>query len=226
MHPRTTLNLSLLLLLALNIQPILTNPLPALSPRQTPCAPLTILSARGSSESPGEGRLAAIADILTSTHANSVRRALDYPAKIFPYFPSLVDGINALVNLLNSTLTTCPDSKFVLMGYSQGAHVIGDVLCGGTLTWPVGEGVGEKVAAIIFMADPRHVVGEPYNVGTSTHHGLFPRLSGQCEKYASRMRSYCDAGDPVCDSGFDREVHRRVVEKYKNDAVGFVNGLL
>lgn len=29
------------------------------------------------------------------------------------------------------SVTSCPEAKIVLLGYSQGAHVIGNTLCGG-----------------------------------------------------------------------------------------------
>lgn len=32
--------------------------------------------------------------------------------------------------------------------------------------------IGKKVAALIFMGDPRHVAGLPYNVGNATEPGV------------------------------------------------------
>ncbi|OJD15901.1 hypothetical protein AJ78_03880 [Emergomyces pasteurianus Ep9510] len=209
-----------------------TNPLPIPAPQEqlaaTPCSAITIISARGTTEDPGEGRLATIASDLANGHVNSERIPLDYPAYLFPYSVSLFRGIQELNGLLNTSVSSCPETKVVLLGYSQGAHVIGNTLCGGAFAEQgIDQRVGNKVAAIIFMADPRHVPGKSFNVGSSTRSGLFPRPDSEaCDVYASRMQSYCDSGDPVCDSGFVQEVHRAVVEKYRAEAVAFVNRLL
>jgi acetylxylan esterase len=119
----------------------------------------------------------------------------------------------------------------VLAGYSQGAHIIGDVLGGGgggTLgakTPAIATAIGDKVAAVIQMGDPRHVVGRPYDVGTSRRNGLFPRGADQSlSGYASRIQSYCDNGDTFCDSGLDTAVHRSYTLRYNDAAAGFVLG--
>ncbi|EEH48538.1 uncharacterized protein PADG_04617 [Paracoccidioides brasiliensis Pb18] len=226
------ISMARILLTILNSGLVLTNPLPrpppALVPRFTsPCPAVRIISARGTSEDPGEGRLATVASDIAKGHENSERVPLDYPAELFPYSLSLHQGIRALKSLLNTTVSECPDSKIVVMGYSQGAHVIGNTLCGGTITKAIDTVIGDKVTAIIFMADPRHVPGKPYDVGTATRGGLFARPDSEsCDYFAPRLRAYCDSDDLVCDRGFDREVHRAVVGKYQADAVAFVNGLL
>ncbi|KAL2385551.1 hypothetical protein RJZ90_001291 [Blastomyces dermatitidis] len=215
---------------------VLANPLPIPFPQEqttnASCAAITIIAARGTSEDPGEGRLTTVARDIANGHENSERIALDYPAELFPYSVSLYRGIQALTGLLNTSASSCPETKIVLLGYSQGAHVIGNTLCGGAFAEQgIDQRIADKVSAIIFMADPRHVPGKSFDVGTSTRNGnivqLLPRPDSEsCDEFASRMRSYCDSGDPVCDSGFDREVHRAVVEKYRANAVAFVIGLL
>jgi len=80
------------------------------------------------------------------------------------------------------------------------------------------------VNAIIQMGDPRHVVGQSFDVGTSFRNGLFPRLPSQ--EYSStlqpRIQSFCDFNDPFCDSGFDTTVHLTYLERYQNQAAQFV----
>ena len=109
------------------------------------------------------------------------------------------------------------------------------------------------VAAIIQAGDPRHVVGQPYDVGTSARdgvrclspnslsvfgvhgdHGLrrlfqqiIPRFlpSQNCDAYASRIQSYCDFDDFFCDSGTSLDVHESYA-KYVGDARTFINDML
>ncbi|PGH11548.1 hypothetical protein AJ79_04806 [Helicocarpus griseus UAMH5409] len=228
----TILNIIQTLLLLAHTHFVLPSPLPLPTPQDqepptTSCPAITIISVRGATEYPGEGRLGTLAGDIGNASENTQRIALDYPAELFPYYSSVLSGIRTLTDLLNGSSAACPDTKFVLMGYSEGAHVIGDTLCGGLLTREIDSVIGGKVAAIIFMADPRHVANEPINVGTASRNGLFPRPSfNSCSNYYSRMKSYCDAGDWVCDSGLNRDVHSAVVEKYRAVAVAFVNGLL
>ncbi|PGH07509.1 hypothetical protein GX51_01810 [Blastomyces parvus] len=230
---RTILRIAAVIsLVFVNTLLVFANPFPVPSPQGQPtttsCTAITIITARGTTEDPGEGRLTTVASDIANGHEDSERIALDYPADLFPYSVSLYKGIQALTGLLNTSASSCPETKVVLLGYSQGAHVIGNTLCGGAFAEQgIEPSIKEKVSAIIFMADPRHVAGKSFDAGTATRNGLLPRPDSEsCDEFAPRMRSYCDSGDPVCDSGFDREVHRAVVEKYRADAVAFVNGLL
>ena len=40
--------------------------------------------------------------------------------------------------------------------------------------------------------------------------------------WASKMVSYCDTGDEVCDSGHSAEIHETYVQTYGTDATNFV----
>lgn len=59
----------------------------------------------------------------------------------------------------------------------------------------------KNIVAIIQMGDPTFVPGKSYDVGTSVTRGLFPRSNTACfDQFASRIQSYCDAGDEFCAS--------------------------
>lgn len=66
--------------------------------------------------------------------------------------------------------------------YEHGAQIFDDALCGGG---DPGQGVTSTAATIasynikaaIFMGDPRHTPGAPYNVGTSNAPGVGLHLS-------------------------------------------------
>lgn len=55
----------------------------------------------------------------------------------------------------------------------------------------------------MLFGDPSHTVNSPYAFGNSTGgSGIFHRGNiSACEALGSRLRSYCDAGDPYCDEG-------------------------
>lgn len=47
-----------------------------------------------------------------------------------PYVQSETEGIGNLTELVTEYQSCCPQSKIVLLGYSQGAQVTADFLCG------------------------------------------------------------------------------------------------
>lgn len=73
------------------------------------------------------------------------------------------------------------------------------------------------------MGDPRHTRSETYHIGTAIQNGLFPRTSDQsCERFAAKWRSYCDYGDPFCDSGLLTAVHLAYTVVYGTSAAAWV----
>lgn len=101
------------------------------SSKRPRCVPVHIISVRGTNEKPGEGKIGRIAAAIAAEHPGTKRDALEYPARIFPYEKSSAEGIAALTKELATLVKRCSKSQIVLLGYSQGAHVIGDTLCGG-----------------------------------------------------------------------------------------------
>jgi acetylxylan esterase len=99
-----------------------------------------------------------------------------------------------------------------------------------------------KVQAMIWMGDPRHTPGEPYNIGTSTTGGVSvsrdhgkiatdqekfdPRPSGFVCKYSSMIQSYCNASDPYCSNGNNAATHQGYGTEYGQAALTFVNSKL
>ncbi len=52
---------------------------------------------------------------------------------------------------------------------------------------------------------------------------MFPRQNPKaCHPYASKIKSYCDHGDPFCDGGPDLGTHGGYFGKYNNEATNFV----
>ena len=189
-----------------------------------------IIATRASTEQPGAGIIGSLVSAVESATSQSVSTdATDYPATLVPYASSVSAGVEALTEQLTTQTTDCPDSRIVLMGYSQGANVIGDVLGGGgggalgRETAPIDQDISEQVAAVILMGDPRHVDGESFQAGTATTDGLFARGQNQSlEGMADRIQSYCDAGDTFCASGGSIQVHLGYTRKYNAQAEEFV----
>jgi hypothetical protein len=82
--------------------------------------------------------------------------------------------------------------------------------------------------AIADFGDPGHVVGQPWDLGTATLNGLFPRSSAQRALLSafgsSKISAWCDSGDPYCASGLDLTVHLTYLDRDQNAAASFVLG--
>ncbi|KAH0421261.1 acetyl xylanesterase [Colletotrichum camelliae] len=187
-----------------------------------------MIVARASTERPGTGIIGEVATKVQAQIPGSDITPVDYPAQLNPYQPSQKAGVDAMTNLVQDYAKQCPQTKMVLMGYSQGAHVTADVLCGtsesGFAATPAqAADVTDKISAVVLMGDPSHVVGQPFNTGTSQKDGVFPRQdNAACGAVASKMTSFCDTGDPFCDSGANLQVHLGYVTRNGDDAVKFI----
>lgn len=105
---------------------------PVLVTRAAPCAPVHIIAARASGEAPGEGIIGSlIAAVIEESTQEITTAVVDYPATLSNYASSSAAGTKALTAQLTAQVAACPLQKIVLVGYSQGAHVIGDTLAGG-----------------------------------------------------------------------------------------------
>ncbi|EDR02257.1 carbohydrate esterase family 5 protein, partial [Laccaria bicolor S238N-H82] len=196
------------------------------------CAAVHIIAARGSNEAPGAGHIGAVVTQVQSTSQQTISTAaVDYPAALLGYASSSARGTSATITLVQKQVAACPNQKIVLVGYSQGAHIIGDAVAGGggvsglgAATPPVAAAISDKVVAIVQMGDPRHVPNQPFDKGTSKRAGLFPRQSNQ--QYSAtlqpRIQSWCDTGDPFCDSGAVVSVHTSYLTRYQTAAVDFI----
>jgi len=213
--------ISLLLLACASLQLAAAVPIDAVEKRQS-CAPVHIIIARASTEAVGEGLIGGVADnVIRSSRQQVTKEAVNYPALLIPYGASSTAGTAAVKSQLTAYVNRCPNSKVVLMGYSQGAHIIGDAMCGGggvllsATTTAIDARYSNQVVAVLQMGDPRHTSSESYKQGTARGNGLFPRtLLMSCERFASKFRSYCDTGDTFCDSGLDSNAHMIYVDKY------------
>lgn len=200
-----------------------------------------IVGVRATTEQQGFGVMQAIVDQLLSDINGSDAYAIVYPAAGILDHPPWVDGPlyetseqtgvdNLVAHIVNFT-EYCPDTTIVLLGYSQGAHVVGDTLCGrqGGGLFPPQPPLDPKytalVKAIVQFGDPsnRRASNLPWHVGTSTTAGIFARFSiADCTYLGNNWQSYCDKGDPFCARGDQLSVHLHYVQEYGNASIDFI----
>jgi hypothetical protein len=200
----------------------------------TTCTAVQIITARASTEAAGEGITGAlVTQIINSSTQTITRASVSYPATLNNYNSSSLQGINALKTQLTTAVQNCPDQKIVLAGYSQGAHVVLDVLGGGqggslgTATPPIDASISSHVTAVATFGDPRHVTNQAFDLGTATRNGRFPRSATQLQVlsgFAPKINAWCDANDTFCASGFSTQVHLTYLDRYQNAAAQFVLG--
>ncbi|KAL7946388.1 family 5 carbohydrate esterase [Trichoderma barbatum] len=205
------------------------------------CPGIHVFGARETTVGPGYGSSATVVNLVIGAHPGTTSEAITYPAcggqascGGISYANSVVAGINAVVQAVNNFHNSCPNTQLVLVGYSQGAQIFDNALCGGgdpgqgypNTAVPLSAGAVAAVKAAIFMGDPRNIRGLAYNVGTCTAQGFDPRPAGFVCPSGSKVQSYCDGPDPYCCNGNDASVHQGYGQKYGQQALAFINSKL
>ena len=191
-----------------------------------PCPNVEVVFARGTNEPPGVGRIGQ--DFVDTLRSRVGTKSLgvypvNYPANMD--FPTAIDGINDAGHHVESMAATCPKTKMVLGGYSQGAAVMGFVTAntvpdGINLAQPpqpMPPEVANHVAAVALFGKPSSqfmsVVNEP------------PITIGPL--YAPKTIELCVPNDPVCSGSGYPAAHRQYVEAGMVDqAADFTAGRL
>jgi cutinase len=191
-----------------------------------PCAPaanasgcndIEVVFARGTSELPGIGRVGEsfVDDLRARVGNRSVGAyAVNYPASYD--FLTAADGANDASAYIQNIVNTCPNTKLVLGGYSQGAAVI-DIITSVPFpaigfTNPLPPEMADRIAAVAVFGNPTAKVGLPL---TSS------------PVYGTRAIDLCNTGDPVCSAGNDVPAHRNYGPVgLTNQAAAFVASLL
>ncbi|PMD42970.1 carbohydrate esterase family 5 protein [Hyaloscypha variabilis F] len=222
----------LLLIAGASASPMLSDTLILLESRQQSCPNLHVFGARETTVPQGFGSSGSVVDMILAANPGATKEQIFYPATGGDtYGTSARAGVLAVTNQVTNFSTQCPETQIVLVGYSQGAQIMDDAMCGGgdpdeqilNTTAPISATIAARVKAIILMGDPRHTPGAPYNIGNSTEPGFAPRLSGQiCTAFASIIQSYCDQADPFCSKGNDPAVHKGYPKEYGAAALAFI----
>ena len=178
-----------------------------------PCTDVAVVFARGTHQEPGLGNMGqAFVDSLTAQLAGrSVSvYAVNYPAND-DYHNSATAGSNDASAHIQDVAASCPNTKMVLGGYSQGSTVID--LASQTLPGPV----ADHVAAVALF-------GEPTSGFSSMLWGGQP-LPTISPVLVGRTISLCAPDDPICSPGGNILSHMSYIDAgLVNQAATFAAG--
>lgn len=174
------------------------------------CPDVEVVFARGTFEAPGVGATGqAFVDALTAQLPGKTVDAygVNYPASLD--FQAAAQGVGDAGDKISSTVASCPDTKIVLGGYSQGAAVAAyttaaAVPAGYTLpagiSGPLPQADAANVAAVVLFGTP-----DPWFLGLVDHSAPPIAIGPQ---YVAKTLQLCNPGDPVCyPGGVDRAAH-------------------
>ncbi|MFF8018100.1 cutinase family protein [Streptomyces sp. NPDC007929] len=168
--------------------------LPAPPALAAACSDVEVVAARGTFEPGTLGFIVGdpVYSALRKTAAgkNLSSYKVNYPADLSP--TSAAQGNLDLVNHVKSQAAACPNQKFVLVGYSQGANVVDNsigissagAVVGSPIVATLPAAVEPKVAAVLLFGNPIRALGKS--------------VTGA---YQSRTLDLCAEGDPVCENG-------------------------
>jgi cutinase len=184
------------------------------------CSDVELIFARGTSEPVGIGRVGqALADAMRPLLGGRTLSTygVNYPAT-YDFLTTAAGAADATARIA-SVSSQCPDTRFVLGGYSQGAAVI-DMLAG---VPPLGNRIGDigsapplpsnhagNVAAVAVFGNPATKFGNP--------------VSGR-GMFAGRSVDLCSDGDPICSDGRNPFAHTHYESSpFVGQAAGFAAG--
>ncbi|CBG74857.1 MULTISPECIES: cutinase family protein [Streptomyces] len=158
------------------------------------CTDIDVVSARGTFEPGtlgfivGDPVYAALQKKVAGKSLSSYK--VNYPADLSP--TSAAQGNADLVNHVRSQAASCPNQRFVLVGYSQGANVVDNsigissagAVVGSPIVATLPAALEPRVSAVLLFGNPIRAIGKSVT-GT----------------YQSRTIDFCAAGDPVCENG-------------------------
>jgi cutinase len=181
------------------------------------CTPVEVLAARGTGE-PQSGSIimGGLASGIAQRTQGSVYQ-VRYPAGV-DYLNGPNQGATDALARLTAQAAACPDQRYVLVGYSEGAMVMV------TLMGRIPANLQSRVAAAVLYGDPYYKSSSPAAAGSAKGraNGLVPVL-GVPAAYAGKTRDYCNTGDPVCGGGANVAAHLSY-STYNTEAVAFAVG--
>lgn len=178
------------------------------------CPDAEVVFARGTDEPPGMGRVGdALVDSLRQQAGGLNIRdyAVNYKATITQRHGG--DGAKDAINHIKSTANSCPNTKIVLGGYSQGASVVNIVTGASGINWgdPLPSEYTKNVVAVATFGNVAdRTAGSPTTQNTA---------------FSAKTIDMCNPADPVCHSGPGNAWSGHTqgyVPAYTNQAAAFV----
>src|ERR1700756_2043651 len=171
-----------------------------------PCPDVQVLFARGTGEDPGVGPTGqAFVDNLRGRIGGKSMDVypINYPAS--QDWETGLDGIRDAGARVESTAASCPQTKMVLSGYSQGAAVMGFVTSAAvpdgvdpaTVPKPMDPDVANHVSSVVLFGIP--------NVRAINFLNQPPVAIGPL--YQGKTIKVCAPEDPVCSDGMNFAAH-------------------
>lgn len=209
-----------------------------------PCTDVRIVGLRGSGQglSPAEhgmgAPLSGVANEIAAQASGAMSlsfKGIDYPALPVSsvvtgrYWSSKNAGKRKLGRYLVRHARACPSMRFVVMGYSQGAHAAGDYF------EEAPRQIIDRVSALVMFGDPRFNPSASYAWGTfqPTQAGIqSPSRDTQAfSGWDDRVFSFCNRGDIVCQgwrrgNGSEAHTSDAYIEAYGYFAAALVRNAL
>lgn len=179
---------------------LLSAPIGSPAAAADPCADVAVVFARGTHQDPGLGNVGqAFVDSLTSqVGGRSVDvYAVNYPAND-DYHNSAYAGSNDASAHVQDTVASCPNTRIVLGGYSQGSTVID------LASSAMPARVADHVAAVALFGEP--------SSGFSTMLWGGQPLPTISPLYGGKIISLCAPDDPICSGGGNIIAHVSYIE--------------
>ncbi|KAK7423040.1 hypothetical protein QQX98_001330 [Neonectria punicea] len=153
--------------------------------QNAPCSDISVIFARGTTEPGNVGLVTGppFFDALSEQLGNAslTVQGVDYPATFAGFNLNGTEGVPSMTAFIDQAITSCPSTKLVMSGYSQGALVVrstADSLPAETMS---------KVNSIVTFGDPRNQT---------------PITGGE-----GKTMVVCLADDSVCNGGFINVAH-------------------
>ncbi|WP_458247821.1 cutinase family protein [Streptomyces sp. MAI_2237] len=158
------------------------------------CSDIDVVAARGTFEPGSLGAIvgdpvySALQRKLTGRNLSGYK--VNYPADLSP--TSAAQGNADLVHHVSDQAAACPNQRFILVGYSQGANVVDNsigissdgAVVGSPIVATLPASVAPRVAAVLLFGNPIRALGKS--------------VTGP---YQSRTLDFCAKGDPICENG-------------------------
>ncbi|MHC1563236.1 cutinase family protein [Actinomycetospora sp. C-140] len=145
------------------------------------------------------GLLSGLTDPLAARWGDALSvRYVPYPASLDRpfYLVSEQRGAERLARDAADVAARCPGTTIALVGYSQGADVVSDVLhraANGTV--PLAP---ERIGGAVMLGSPRRDPRSPNLIETPGRGVLGPRPTRELAVYDGRVYEVCAPGDPIC----------------------------